>query len=98
MARPFFSSSFCALMIGGRKAPSDGGPKITIESGSGVCALHTLAENSMPMQARPATILFMIFSSKPEQALRKAAIDAGALGIREFRFRHDFQRREVADR
>src|ERR1700761_633950 len=32
MDSPFFSSSFCALMTGGRNAPSDGAPKITIES------------------------------------------------------------------
>ena len=32
MDSPFFSSSFCALMTGGRKAPSEGGLKTTIES------------------------------------------------------------------
>src|SRR3954453_4873001 len=98
MARPLFSSSFCALMTGGRKAPSDGGPKITIESGSGACAMDAPVESNIPVQAKAATIFFMIFSSKPEQALRKAAIYPGALGIRKFSLLNDFQRREIADR
>ncbi len=38
MASPFFSSSFCALITGGRNAPSEGAPNTTMETGSGAWA------------------------------------------------------------
>src|SRR5665213_311727 len=65
MARPFFSSSFCALMIGGRNAPSEGGLKTTMESGSGAWADAGAAESSAVAQARLAKSCFMT-SSRPK--------------------------------
>ena len=43
MSSPFASSNFCALITGGRSAPSDGGEKITMVSFSSVWAWHGVA-------------------------------------------------------
>src|ERR1019366_5186095 len=106
---PFFSSSFCALMTGGRNAPSEGGPNTTMESGSGGCAHDAPDDSNTPTHARPAKYLFMIpsrnlfslsfaLSSQAKQTLRQAAIDGGALRIRELGLGDNFCRREIADR
>src|SRR5450756_2116254 len=108
MARPFFSSSFCALITGGRNAPSDGGPNTTIESGSGACANDAPDDSNAATQARPAKYLFIKLLRNPcpqrseifsqaEQAAGQAAIDRRALAIREFGFRDDLGGREIAD-
>src|ERR1700722_6563539 len=109
MARPFFSSSFCALMTGGRNAPSEGGPNTTIDNGSGACARTTPDRSSTPTPTTPAQYLFITLSpalprflsirnSQTEQPLRQAAIDRGALTIRKFALADNFCGREIADR
>src|SRR5664280_2818131 len=96
-------------MIGGRNAPSDGGPNTTMEIGSGACASEAPDDSSIPMHARPARYRFMTLlpqtsarlsanCSQSKQTLRKTTIDGGALVIREFGLGDNLQRREIADR
>jgi hypothetical protein len=59
MASPFFSSSFCALITGGKNAPSDGAPNTTMEIGSGACAYAGDVATSVDMQAMLVKNVFM---------------------------------------
>src|SRR4029453_5058385 len=51
MGGPFFSSGFCALIPGGRNAPSDGAPNTTMETGSGAWAWEGSVAASVKTQA-----------------------------------------------
>src|SRR5258708_32268463 len=67
MASPFFSSSFCALITGGRKAPRDGAPNTTMEIGSGAWAYEGDAAASADAQAMLVKNVFM--ATPPRQFL-----------------------------
>src|SRR6476661_5608074 len=59
MASPFFSSNFCALITGGRSAPSEGAPNTTMEIGSGAWAYEGDVATSVNTQAMLVKNVFM---------------------------------------